>query len=92
MMDSTFDPARIAVEAVAAASGASTDAPWGDPDLSVLRLNRRPPPRLPLAVFGPWGNWITGAAEAAACPPDYVMAPLLAAASALIGNARWAQC
>src|SRR4029077_18718686 len=25
------------------------------------------------------------------CPPDYVAAPLLAAASALIGNARWAQ-
>jgi hypothetical protein len=31
------------------------------------------------------------AAEAAACPPDYVVAPLLATVSALIGHARWAQ-
>ena len=52
----------------------------------------RPPPQLPLALFGPaWGEWIATAAEAAACPPDYVAAPLLAAASALIGHARWAQ-
>jgi hypothetical protein len=51
-----------------------------------------PPPPLPLFLFGPaWGDWIATAAEAAACPPDYVAAPLLAAASALIGHARWAQ-
>jgi hypothetical protein len=31
------------------------------------------------------------AAEAAGCPTDYVAAPLLALASALIGHARWAQ-
>ena len=31
------------------------------------------------AVFGEkWGGWIEDAAEAAACPPDYVAAPLLA--------------
>src|SRR5215470_7407337 len=35
--------------------------------------------------------WSENAAEAAACPPDYVAAPLLAAASALIGHARWAE-
>ncbi len=65
---------------------------WGEPDMSVLRLNRRPPPKLPLEVFGPeWQTWITNAAEAAACPPDYVAATLLASTSALIGNARWAQ-
>jgi hypothetical protein len=65
---------------------------WPTPDMSVLRLNRRPPPQLPLEVFGPeWRTWITNAAEAAACPPDYVAAILLASASALIGNARWAQ-
>ena len=86
-----FDPATIAAEAVAAASGAARDAQWGDPDMSVLRLNRRPPPRLPLAVLGPWADWIARVAEAAACPPDYVVAPLLAVASALIGNSRWAQ-
>jgi Protein of unknown function (DUF3987) len=36
------------------------------------------------------GNGGTGdAAAAAACPLDYVAAPLLAAASTLIGHARW---
>ncbi len=64
---------------------------WPEPDLSVL-LQRRPPPELPLEVFGAeWKGWIEGAARAAACPPDYVAAPLLASASALIGNARWAR-
>ena len=65
---------------------------WPGPDMGVLRLHRRPPPRLPIEVFGPeWGAWITTAAQAAACPPDYVAAPLLASVSALIGHARWAQ-
>ena len=60
--------------------------------MTVLRLGRRDPPPLPLAVFGPqWAAWIEGTAEAAAAPPDYVAAPLLAVASALIGHARWAQ-
>ncbi|HEY0420063.1 MAG TPA: DUF3987 domain-containing protein, partial [Acetobacteraceae bacterium] len=62
------------------------------PDLGVLRLHRRPPPLLPLELFSePWARWITDAARAAACPVDYVVAPLLADASALVGNARWAQ-
>src|SRR5438067_11080154 len=65
---------------------------WPEPDMSVLRPGRPRPPALPLSIFGPvWAEWIASAAEAAACPPDYVAAPLLAAASALIGNARWAQ-
>jgi hypothetical protein len=65
---------------------------WADPDMDVLRLYRRPPPALPLDVFGTaWSRWIEDAADAAACPVDYVAAPLLASASALIGNARWAQ-
>jgi hypothetical protein len=47
---------------------------------------------MPMSAFGPaWGDWISTAAEAAACPPDYVAAPLLATVSALIGHARWAQ-
>ena len=59
------------------------------PDMTMLR-SARPPPRLPLDVFGPnWAHWIKEAAEAASCPPDYVAAVLLAAVSALIGNARW---
>ena len=63
-----------------------------DPDMGVLRLGRRSPPPLPLDLFGHrWATWMTGAAEAAAAPCDYVALPLLAAASALIGHARWAQ-
>src|SRR5215831_19043462 len=64
---------------------------WGEPDMGVLRLHRRLPPALPVEVFGRWGDWIARAAEAAACPTDFVAAPLLASASALIGHARWAQ-
>jgi hypothetical protein len=65
---------------------------WSDPDLAVLRLYRRPAPLLPVTGLGPaWATWVINAAEAAACPVDYVVAPLLASASALIGNARWAQ-
>jgi Protein of unknown function (DUF3987) len=60
--------------------------------MGVLRLRRRPPPRLPLEVFGDiWGAWIVDAAAAAACPPDYVVMPLLSSTSVLIGHARWAQ-
>jgi hypothetical protein len=60
--------------------------------MAVLRLHRRRPPDLPLAVFGPpWQQWIERAAEASACPADYIAAPILAATSALIGHARWAQ-
>ena len=67
-----------------------TNSSWADPDLEVLWLHRRRPPMLPIDVFGPWGAWVVAAADAAACPPDYVAMPLLASASALIGNARWA--
>lgn len=65
--------------------------PWPDPDASVLKLHRRPPPKLPLEVFGGWAPWITEGARAAACPVDYVAIPLLSAASVLIGHARWSQ-
>src|ERR1043165_207227 len=66
------------------------DARWPEPDMSVLRPDRPRAP--PLSAFGPaWAEWTAAGADAAACPPDYVAAPLLAAASALIGNARWAQ-
>jgi Protein of unknown function (DUF3987) len=65
---------------------------WPAPDLSILQGDRRPPPKLPLEAFGwAWAGWITQAALAAASPADYVVGPLLASASALMGNARWAQ-
>ncbi len=72
--------------------GAADPDLLAQPDMGVLRLHRRAPPTLPLDVFGPaWRRWIEAAAEAAGCPPDYVVAPLIASVSALIGNARWAQ-
>jgi hypothetical protein len=65
---------------------------WGEPYMGLLWLRRRPPPALPLEVFGEtWKQWLLDAASAAACPVDYVAAPLLASVSTLIGNARWAQ-
>jgi Protein of unknown function (DUF3987) len=65
---------------------------WPAPDMSVLRDGERPPPELPIEIFdAAWADWIAGAADAAACPVDYVAAPLLASASVLIGNARWPQ-
>ncbi|WP_234731205.1 DUF3987 domain-containing protein [Acidocella facilis] len=65
---------------------------WAAPDMSVLQSGRRAAPAFPLESLGSaWAEWITDAAEAAAAPADYVALPLLAGASALIGNARWAQ-
>src|SRR2546421_5664113 len=74
------------------ASDPQLEQSWPEPDMSILRPERPGASKLPLGAFGPaWAEWITTAAKAAACPPDYVAAPLLAAASALIGHARWAQ-
>ncbi len=76
-------------------SSTSNDAvatPVTGPDMSVLRLGRRAPPAFPIDVFGQiWAQWIADAAQAAAAPVDYVAVPLLASASVVIGNARWAQ-
>ena len=65
---------------------------FGHPEPAMAVPYASPPPRLPLDLFGPaWARWITDAAEAAACPADYVAAPLIASASVLIGHARWAE-
>jgi hypothetical protein len=65
-------------------------ADWGEPDLSLLELRRRPPPTFPLALLNPfWAEWVAAGAVASAAPIDYVALPLIATASALIGNARW---
>ena len=38
-------------------------------------------------VFGgAWGDWITAAANASACPVDYVAGPLLAGVSGLMAT------
>src|SRR5206468_394291 len=87
-MNAPFDVRSIAAEAVA--DVASRQEARQNPSLSILRLHRRQAVPLPLDAFGPfWQDWICRAAEGAACPADYVALPLLAAASALIGNARW---
>jgi hypothetical protein len=85
MLNSPADAVAFVKEAVAEAAPVPVD-------LTVLRLHRRPPPALPIEVFGDrWARWISDAAAASACPVDYVVAPLLASISVLIGNARWAQ-
>ena len=67
-------------------------APPSPPEMGFLARTRLPAPYLPLDAFGPWwAGWIKHAAAGANAPPDYVAIPLLAAASALIGNARWAR-
>ena len=87
-----IEAVKRCVDAALAGYSARTTKFWAEPDLDVLHLHRRPPPSLSLELFGPeWNVWIAETAEAAACPPDYVAAPLLAAASVLIGNARWAE-
>lgn len=91
-MDAFLQNDAAAETFVSEAIAAAVPEPWGEPDMSVMQPSRRPPPPFPLDVFGPeWSRWITDAAEAAAAPVDYVALPLLASASALIGNARWAQ-
>ena len=65
-------------------------AGWPVLDITLAR-SQLPAPPLDLAdIFpAPWAEWIGSAAEASGAPADYVALPLLAAAGALIGNARW---
>lgn len=65
---------------------------WPAPSPRFLRDLLPPAPILPLAeVFSPdWAGWISASAEAKSAPVDYVVAGLLAAAGAAIGNTRWA--
>ncbi len=65
---------------------------WPEPAPRFLCDERPIAPVLPLAdMFGPkWAHWIAAAAEAKSSPPDYVLAGLLAAVGAAIGNTRWA--
>src|SRR6202040_375208 len=62
---------------------------WGVPDMGVPGMPPSTPPRMTFEVFGPeWSDWIIEAAEAAACPTDYVVGPLLFSPSAAVGHTR----
>ncbi len=67
---------------------------WAMPDTSIIRPERPPAPTLTdgefSAVFGPWADWLRSAAEVKGAPVDFVALSLLATASAIIGNTRWA--
>jgi Protein of unknown function (DUF3987) len=62
---------------------------WPELDMSLVSHGRLPAPTLE-DDFLPagWGEWIAAEATARACPRDYIMAGLISAASAWIGNAR----
>ncbi len=70
------------------------ESAWPEPDMTVVNSER---PSAPIMtsdelqkVFGPWAGWLEAAAEVKSAPVDYVALSLLTAASAVIGNARWA--
>ena len=63
---------------------------YPEPNLTVLAEGKRPAPKLRTETFRPyWHNWLKVEAENRAAPIDYVAGGLLAATSALLGNARW---
>lgn len=67
---------------------------WPDPDMTLVHPLRPPPPVMSeedfALVFGPWAPWIQTAAKVKGVPVDYVALSLLATASAVLGNTRWA--
>jgi hypothetical protein len=67
------------------------DAPWPEPDMSIVDPHRQPAPKLPLEVFGPfWARWIKDAAAAKSAPPDFVALPLLGATGGMLALSRQA--
>ncbi len=71
--------------------GVPADRAWPDPDFAVLGDAVPPAPTWPAGVLSPaWAAWCEAAAAEAGAPIDYVAGALLAVASGLVGNARWA--
>ncbi len=74
------------------ATASSSPHSWEDPDISILDDRRGDLPAFPLDVLSPsWRQWATDAAHGAGFAVDYVMVPLFAVASSLIGTARRVQ-
>lgn len=65
---------------------------WTEPDPALLAPERpeAPPLHLEGLLGAPLAAWVRAAAEGKGAPADYVLAGLLAAAGAALGNARWA--
>jgi len=61
---------------------------WGKPDMSVIDAGRRTPPAMPPESFGDLWPVLTGLADAAGAPVDYVAVGVLVAAASLIGGKR----
>ena len=61
---------------------------WGSPDMSVLALNRRPPPPFPAEMFGSLWPLLLDLADGTGAPVDYIAAGILASAASLIGGKR----
>lgn len=74
-----------------AVNRATGDAPWPEPDLSLLCAEALPAPPFPEVLPAGWARWASDAAETSGCAIDYVALPLLAATGTLLGNARWGQ-
>ena len=88
-MNTQFDAAAIAAEAVSAATALPPD--WGTPDLSLIRQEAIAAPAIPVGVFPTrWAAWIKDAAEGAGAPPAFIACAILAAVGTVIGNSRWA--
>jgi hypothetical protein len=67
----------------------ATGQAWPEPDMRLVEDDRAVAPILDDdALPAGWGGWIIEEAAARGCPRDYVVAGLIAAASALVGNAR----
>jgi hypothetical protein len=71
--------------------GTHREGVWPEVDWSYLGSGRSDPAPFPIDLLGTfWGSWCQAHAEARCVPVDYVATAVLASASALIGNARWA--
>jgi hypothetical protein len=82
-------PAPHGSPARAPDEGAGDSAIWPEPDMRLVEDACVPAPTLDNdALPAGWEDWVSSEAAARACPPDYVAASLIGAASGFIGNAR----